>query len=126
MKEKHENHNVVFIHQVSGTCDCGDHNCIDKKYFCPKHKGTIETKEEINDYINKVIGEELATKFKELNENLFNDMFYFFMKAISNKKTREDEFIKCIDAFVNCFGVLCEISMACNYNICDLLLKKYP
>ena len=126
MKEKHENHNVVFIHQVNGTCDCGDHNCIDKKYFCPKHKGTIEKREEINDYINKVIGEELATKFKEINENLFNDMFYFFMKAINNKKTRADDFIKCVDAFVNCFGVLCEISMACNYIICDLLLKKYP
>ena len=126
MREKHEKHNVVFLHQTSGTCDCGDHNCIDKQYFCPKHKGTIEKKEEISGYINRVLGEELAARFKEINEKFFNNMFYFIMKAINSKKTKTNDFIRVIDGFINCFGVLCEISMACNFIICDLLLKKYP
>ena len=126
MKEKHENHNVVFIQRVNGTCDCGDHNCIDKQYFCPNHKGTIEKSEEINDYINRVLGEEIATNFKALNEKLFNNMFYYIMKAVNDKSTKNQEFIRIVDGFINCFGVLCEKSMACNFIICDLLLKKYP
>ena len=126
MRDKHKNHNVVFLHQVnSGTCDCGDHNCIDKQYFCPKHKGTIEKREEINAYINKVLGEELAFKFRSLSEKFFNNMSYYIMKAINDKKTKTDDFIKVVDGFVNTFGLLCEISSACNFIMCDLLLKKY-
>ena len=126
MKDKHKDHDVIFNNQINGTCDCGDHNCIDKQYFCPKHKGTIEKQEEINNYIDKVLGAQLAARFKEENEKLFTNMFGLFMKAISNNQTRSEEFIKCVDEFVNCFGTLCEISMACNFIICDLLLKKYP
>ena len=126
MKDRHKDHNVVFISEVSGTCDCGDHNCIDRQYFCPKHKGTIERKEEINAYINRVLGEKLAQRIKEVNERMFNNMFNFFMKAMADKKTKEKAFNEVVNKFANCFGILCEMSSACNFIICDLLLKKYP
>ena len=126
MKDRHKDHNVVFINEVSGTCDCGDHNCIDRQYFCPKHKGTIERKEEINAYINRVLGEKLAQRIKEVNERMFNNMFNFFMKAMADKKTKEKAFNEVVNKFANCFGILCEMSSACNFIICDLLLKKYP
>ena len=51
MKEKHVGHNIVFLKDVNGTCDCGDHNCIDKEYFCPKHKGIFQSDALIKKYI---------------------------------------------------------------------------
>ena len=126
MRDKHKNHNVVFLTNVNGTCDCGDHNCIDKKYFCPKHKGTIEGEEEIKAYINKSLGEKLAAEIKSITETMFNEMFRYFIKAINDKQTNSKDFIKVVNSFTNCFGILCEVSSACNFIICDLLLKKYP
>ena len=32
MKDKHKGHNIIFVGRVSGTCDCGDHNCISKEF----------------------------------------------------------------------------------------------
>ena len=88
MKDMHKDHNIVFLNRVNGTCDCGDHNCIDKKYFCPNHKGIIEGEEEIKKFINKSLGENLSAKIKEITETMFDSMFKYFVKAINEKKIR--------------------------------------
>ena len=126
MKDKHQNHNIVYINRVNGTCDCGDHNLINQKYFCPKHKGIFTSDAEIQNYIKASLGEALPPKIISANKPMFDHMAKYFLKAINDKRTQTKSFLKVVNEFVNCFGILCEMSTACNYIISDLLLKKYP
>ena len=126
MREKHEGHNIIFLNRVNGTCDCGDHNCIDKEYFCPNHKGIIAGEAEIKEYINRSLGESIANGIKSLTEEMFDGMFLLYSTAINIGKTESKEFTQVIKDFIDTFGLLCELSKACNFIICDLLLKKYP
>ena len=125
MKDKHQKHNVIFINRVNGTCDCGDHNCINKKYFCSKHKGIIERDDEMVNYVSKCLGPSYTSSFTLVNELLFDVMHTYIIKAIEEKKTTSKPFLKVMNEFTNCFGILCEMSSACNFIICELLLKKY-
>ena len=126
MKDKHKDHKILFLNRVSGTCDCGDHNCIDKKYFCPKHIGIFENDQEINDYILDCLGPKVSGDLKAANEILFRGMSKYYILAINEKQTKSKGFIKAIDSFVSCFGVLCKMSTACSLFVGDLMLKKYP
>ena len=126
MKDKHKNHNIVYIGRVSGTCDCGDHNSISKEYFCPKHKGIFRNDIEIQNYIKSSLGEKVPPLITSKSQAMFEDMAIFFVKSINEKKTGTKEFFKIVNEFVNCFGVLCDMSTACTYIMSDLLLKKYP
>ena len=123
-KEKHANHNIVFLNRVNGTCDCGDHNCIDKKYFCPKHIGIFENDAEINDYILDCLGEKVSGALKLANDILFRGMAKYYILAVTEKQTKSQGFIKAIESFVSCFGVLCKMSTACSLFVGDLMLKK--
>ena len=76
MKEKHVGHNIVFLKDVNGTCDCGDHNCIDKEYFCPKHKGIFQSDALIKKYIQTTIGHNLPLKLTAVNQTMFDNMSY--------------------------------------------------
>ena len=126
MKDKHKGHNVIFVGRVSGTCDCGDHNCISKEFFCPKHKGIFQNDLEIEQYIKASLGDKLPQKITENSERMFEDMSIFFIKSINEKKQTSKEFFKVVNEFTNCFGILCDMSNACNFIMSDLLLKKYP
>ena len=126
MKEKHEGHNIVFLKEVNGTCDCGDHNCIDKEYFCPKHKGIFQSDILIKKYIQTTIGHNLPLKLTAVNQSMFDNMAKYINKAINENKTNTPEFSNNIKEFIDCFGMLCEMSSACCFIIADLLLKKYP
>ena len=125
MKEKHKDHNIIFLNKVNGTCDCGDHNCINQKYFCSKHMGIFEKDEDIKTYINDSLGASLASKLKTTNQTMFNMMNEFYIRAINEKKTNSKGFLKVVNEFINCFGILCDMSTACSFLISDLLLKKY-
>ena len=80
MRDKHKDHNVIFLKSVTGTCDCGDHNCINKQYFCPNHKGIIETDLEIKACISESLGPSLTTEFTNVNKLLFNVIFKYIVK----------------------------------------------
>ena len=126
MKEKHKNHNIIFVNRVNGTCDCGDHNCISKELFCPNHKGIFQNDAEIQKYIKESLGEKIPPQIKGASQRMFDDMSIFFIKSINEKKQTSKEFFKVVNEFTNCFGVLCDMSNACNFIMSDLLLKKYP
>ena len=126
MKDKHKDHNIVYIGRVNGTCDCGDHNSISKEYFCPKHKGIFKSDFEIQNYIKSSLGEKVPPLITSKSQAMFEDMAFFFVKSINEKKTTTKEFFKIVNEFVNCFGVLCDMSTACTYIMSDLLLKRYP
>ena len=126
MKDKHKNHNIIFTKLVdNGTCDCGDHNYIDKKYFCPEHKGIFQSDLMIKKYIKESLGENLSLKLISINQIMFDNMAKYFIKEL-NEKHDSAEFQNIVKEFINCFGNLCEMSTACNFIIGDLLLKKYP
>ena len=126
MKDKHKGHKIVFTKKVdNGTCDCGDHNYIDNKYFCPKHKGIFQSDLFIEKYIKQSLGEKLPLKLISINQIMFDNMANYFFKEI-NAKNKSKEFPNIVKDFINCFGLLCERSTACNFIIGDLLLKKYP
>ena len=126
MKEKHVGHNIVFLKDVNGTCDCGDHNCIDKEYFCPKHKGIFQSDALIKKYIQTTIGHNLPLKLTAVNQTMFDNMAKYINKAVNENKTDTTEFSNNIKEFIDCFGMLCEMSSACCFIMADLLLKKYP
>ena len=126
MADKHKDHNVVYLTEEYGFCQCGDHNCLNKEYFCANHKGYLLTDPEIKKYINNNLGEDLYQKIKAATENLFGVMHKYYIKAINNKKTKDDDFIKNVGEFFDCFGILCKVSKACNHIIAELLLGKYP
>jgi hypothetical protein len=83
MKDKHKNHNIVYIGRVSGTCDCGDHNSISKEYFCPKHKGIFRNDYEIQNYIKSSLGEKVPPLITSKSQAMFEDMAIFFVKSIN-------------------------------------------
>ena len=125
MKDKHINHNIIFTKIIdNGTCDCGDHNYIDSKYFCPKHKGIFTSDMMIKEYIKKSLGEKLPLNLISINQIMFDNMAKYFIQEINNKN-KSTEFKNIVEDFINCFGKLYEMSTACNFIISDLLLKKY-
>ena len=126
MRDKHKGHNVIFVGKVSGTCDCGDHNSISKEFFCPKHKGIFQNDAEIEKYVKDSLGERIPQQIANNSKRMFEDMSIFFIKSINEKKQTSKEFFKVVNEFTNCFGILCDMSTACNYIMSDLLLKKYP
>ena len=126
MRDKHKGHNVIFIGRVSGTCDCGDHNCISKEFFCKNHKGIYQTDSDIQQYIRSCLGEKITQGITKNSARMFEDMSIFFIKSINEKKQTSKEFFKVVNEFTNCFGILCDMSNACNFIMSDLLLKRYP
>ena len=101
MKEKHVGHNIVFLKDVNGTCDCGDHNCIDKEYFCPKHKGIFQSDALIKKYIQTTIGHNLPLKLTAVNQTMFDNMAKYINKAVNENKTDTTEFSNNIKEFID-------------------------
>ena len=126
MKDSHEGHNIVFITKVSGTCDCGDPNSIDKKFFCPNHKGPMTTEQEIQDYIQKSLGAEVVVGLKKINKEMFDEMGKYVIRAIQEKKTYLKDFTTNISSFIEFISTPCIISKACMHIIAELLLVNYP
>ena len=87
--------------------------------------GIFEKDEDIKTYINDSLGASLASKLKTTNQTMFNMMNEFYIRAINEKKTNSKGFLKVVNEFINCFGILCDMSTACSFLISDLLLKKY-
>ena len=126
MKDLHKDHNIVFLTSVNGTCDCGDPNTIDKKYFCPKHKGPMTTEEEISAYINNCLGEKVVIELKKVNKIMFREMAKYVIRAIQEKKTSNKLFIDNVSNFIDFISAPCSTSKACMHIIADLLLENYP
>ena len=125
MKDKHKDHKIFFIRQVEDFCNCGDINCIDQKYFCPKHNDKIESDSEMNKYILDNLGKDISSKIKSNLEKLFNNMFNFYLSAINDDKTKTDDFFEVVNNFFDCLEYLSKPSKACTFIIAELMLKKY-
>ena len=68
-KHLHKNHNVFFLYDATGMCDCGDPDSL--YIYCPEHSGPFKDQKEINDYISKVFDKDILNKLKEFFEALF-------------------------------------------------------
>ena len=68
-KHLHKNHNVFFLYDATGMCDCGDPDSL--YIYCPEHSGPFKEQKEINDYISKVFDKDILNKLKEFFEALF-------------------------------------------------------
>ena len=126
MRDQHKDHNIVFLTSVNGTCDCGDPNTIDKKYFCPKHKGPLTNDADIKDYTNKILGDKVESELKRINNVLFKDMAKFVIRAIQEKRTNGTIFKETLFEFINFIDAPCSTSKACMHLIAELLLKNFP
>ena len=126
MREKHKDHNIVYITSVNGTCDCGDPNTIDKKYFCPNHKGPLTSDLEVHNYTNKILGEKIANELKRINRVLFKEMAKFIIRAIQEKRTNDLIFQDTIFEFIDFLDTPCTTSKACMHLIAELLLENFP
>ena len=123
---RHKDHKVTYLKiVVGGTCDCGDHNYIDAKYFCDKHLGIFQSDEEIDNYINSCFSENLKNELKKSIKLLFKGMLKYYTIAINENKTKTIGFINVIKEFINCFGLLCKYSTPCCFIISELLIDKY-
>lgn len=126
MKDKHADHNIVFLTTVNGTCDCGDPNTIDKQYFCPKHKGPMTEEKEIEAYEKSCLGEIIINDLKKVTKNMFKEMAAYIIRAIQEKKTNDKLFISNVGSFIDFISTPCIISKACMHIIAELLLENYP
>ena len=126
MKRLHQDHNIVFLTSVNGTCDCGDPNTIDKKYFCPKHKGPMTNEENIDDYVKNCLGEKIATNLRKINKSMFREMAKYVIRAIEEKKTNDKKFSDNMSSFIDYLTTPCLSSKACMHIIAELLLENYP
>ena len=126
MKDLHKDHNIIFLSSVSGTCDCGDPNTIDKKYFCPKHKGPMTSEEEISAYTNNCLGEKVVIELKKVNKIMFREMAKYVIRTIQEKKTNDKLFIDNVSLFIDFISTPCSTSKACMNIIAELFLENYP
>ena len=75
-KELHKNHKVEFLNNSSGMCDCGDPDSLYN--YCPEHCGPFTDQKQIDDYINKVIPENILKNIKIF----LDDLFYQYTKYL--------------------------------------------
>ena len=68
-KELHKDHNVKFLNCSSGMCDCGDPDSL--YTFCPEHCGPFTDQKQIDEYINKIIPENILKNIKIFLDDLF-------------------------------------------------------
>ena len=125
MKDKHINHNILFVNDVNSICGCGDYNCINPKYFCKDHLGMEENEKKINDYIKKCLGDDIPNRLRIDSAKIFEDMMNYFVKAIKEGCLKTATFQNVVAGFVNTFGYLCERNSACTHIFTELLLRKY-
>ena len=126
MKNLHKDHNIIFDTSVTGTCDCGDPNNIDKKYFCPKHKGPMTNELEIEAYTKKCLGDKIVSDLKAINQSMFREMAKYVIRAIQEKKVNDKYFVQNISSFIDFISTPCATSKACMHIIAGLLLQNYP
>ena len=126
MKDKHKNHNIIFLTTVNGTCDCGDPNSIDPVYFCSKHKGPMTNENDITLYIQNCLGQQAANDLKVVTKKVFVEMAGYLIRAIQEKKTNENSFLSTVASFFDFINTPCNTSIACMHMIAELLLENYP
>ena len=126
MKEKHKDHNICYLTAVNGTCDCGDINQIDKKYFCTKHKGPLTNDEEVNAYVKSCLREDLITLLRRINRNVIKEMAKYIVAAFQEKKTDTAGFKDTVVYFIDFLSFPCTVSKICLHIIAPLLLENYP
>ena len=68
-KDLHKDHNVFFLNDANGMCDCGDPDSL--YIYCPEHSGPFKEQKEINNYISKVFKKDILDKLKGFFENFF-------------------------------------------------------
>ena len=68
-KDLHKDHNVFFLNDSNGMCDCGDPDSL--YIYCPEHSGPFKEQKEINNYISKVFKKDILDKLKGFFENFF-------------------------------------------------------
>ena len=125
MKYQHKDHNIIFLTTVNGTCDCGDPNSIDEKYFCPRHKGPMKNENDITNYINSCFGVKIANELREETSKVFKEMSLYIIKAIQEKRTHEIGFSEVVASFFDFINTPCNASKACMHMIAELLLQNY-
>ena len=126
MKTVHSDHNIEYVTTTNGTCDCGDPNIIDPKYFCPKHKGPITNDKDIQVFINQCLGGKTALDLKLTTATIFDQMAAYVIKAIQEKKTNLLIFLNNMADFFELINIPCNTSRACMHMIAELLLTNYP
>ena len=75
-KELHKNHKVEFLNSSGGMCDCGDPDAL--YTYCSEHCGPYTEQKQIDEYINKVIPENILKNIKVF----LDDLFYQFTKYL--------------------------------------------
>ena len=126
MKDKHKDHNIIFLTTVNGTCDCGDPNSIEPQYFCPRHKGPMTNENDIKLYIQNCFGQQIANELKVVTKTICKEIAGFIIRAIQEKRINENRFIGIIASFFDFINTPCNASKAVMHMVAELLLENYP
>ena len=115
-KDLHENHNVVYLNNTKGMCDCGDPDSLST--YCHKHSGPFTTKKQIDEYFEKTFDK------KELdNLNEFFDKFFFEFSKYLLLTEKCDLFV--VDKFNEKFGGVLDEELKKEKKDIFILLSKF-
>ena len=113
-KDLHKNHKIKFLNASGGMCDCGDPDSL--YTFCPEHCGPFTDQKQIDEYINKVVPENILKNIKFFLDDLFYQYTNYLLLTekckvfynnilIQNEKKLEDTKITILN-LKNNFGIV--------------------
>ena len=68
-KELHQGHNVCYLPDCIGMCDCGDPLAL--KIYCKNHSGPFTEQKQIDEYIQKSFGDKVLENLRKFFDELF-------------------------------------------------------
>ena len=76
-KDLHKGHKILYVNNLRGMCNCGDPDSL--YTYCHEHSGPFTEQKDIDDYLQKSLGNELVENMKKFFDEFFSEFSKYFI-----------------------------------------------
>jgi len=125
-KDYHKSHNIIIETDAEGgCCDCGNPEVWKKESFCPEHKGSFLSEEEINNFIKTNFDEIIIEKIKKWCDETFSLLAKYFLEMEKNEKINSNDLKDVLELFLNFLSEIFISNSALMQLFFKQLIKNY-
>ena len=126
-KDYHKSHNIIFETNVEGgCCDCGNPEVWKKESFCPDHKGSFLSEEEINNFIRNNFDEIIIEKITKWCDETFSLLAKYFLEMEKNDKINTNNLTEVLEHFLIFLYDIFNSNSALMELFFKQIIKNYP
>ena len=125
-KEKHKNHKVLFKPKANGCCDCGDPDAWSVEGTCDDHLSSLNTQEDIDEYIKTVFHEEFLKQINDVLYKIFDTLCDYFINGVNYTKINSDlQLADIVGKFLEFIYKISDANLAMLHIVSGMLSTNY-